>query len=281
MRIRPLVFALLLLAPALPARSELVVDFEDLTLPPDSFHNGNPGNLLPGQTHDGSFTSRGATFHNTFGIDQKFGFEYWSGWAYSNRGDTTTAGFGNQYSSFAGGGSGGGGIFGVAFAGGGDAYINLPDVGFAPDAMSARITNTTYAALSMRDGDSFSEPFGGSGGDRPDFFLLTITGYAGADATGAAVGSVPFYLADYRSADRSRDYIVGDWELVDLTALLGARSLGFELTADAAHDSMFGLTIPAYFALDNLTIAAVPEPSAAALLALGALGLLAARRRTR
>ena len=42
---------------------------------------------------------------------------------------------------------------------------------------------------------------------------------------------------------------------------------------------MFGPTVPAYFALDDLTIAAAPEPSAAALLALGALALLAARRR--
>ena len=59
----------------------------------------------------------------------------------------------------------------------------------------------------MRDGDAFSKKFGGASGDDPDWFKLTITGN---DSTGASVGSVDFYLADYRSSTNSLAYIVSD-----------------------------------------------------------------------
>ena len=63
---------------------------------------------------------------------------------------------------------------------------------------SLMVTNTTYAALSMRDGDSFAKKFGGPSGNDPDYFRLTITG---KDSGGSTIGSVEFYLADYRFAD--------------------------------------------------------------------------------
>ncbi len=253
--------ALLLIVPALGARAELVVvDFEDLSLPPNSFFNGNPGGLNPGDSAIGTFTSRGAEFNNRFQVFPG-GFESWNGWSYSNMGDTTTAGFTNQYSSFTGGAFSGD-IFGVAF--GSSAYINLPDLSFEPIEMTTRITNTTYAALSMRDGDTFSPAF-----EPGDFFRLTITGFEELAKGGSEIGSVDFYLADYRAGAES---IVDTWELVDLTSLIGAQSLGFSFSAGPNHISPFGLTIPAYFALDDLTIVPVPEPAALILLAIGGLG---------
>src|SRR5687768_18416451 len=79
-------------------------DFEDLPLASNSFYNGDPGGLIPGQSHDGSFVSGGAKFNNLFATDAQFGFSFWEGWAYSNKTDTTTPGFANQYSAFTGSG---------------------------------------------------------------------------------------------------------------------------------------------------------------------------------
>ncbi|NEP06842.1 MAG: DUF4465 domain-containing protein [Okeania sp. SIO2G4] len=83
------------------------------------------------------------SFNSTFGS--------WSGWSYSNTSDTTKPGFKNQYSAFTGTGFGGTVNYGVAFTfNPGDAMIELPD-GYSVD--SVRITNTTYAVLSMLNGD--------------------------------------------------------------------------------------------------------------------------------
>ena len=106
MRLCTLSMLLVALTPALAARADRVVDFEDLSLAPGSFNNGDPGTLQPGDELTTTFESRGAAFNNTFGIDRDFQYPYWSGWAVSNIVDATTPGFGNQYASYAGGGFG-------------------------------------------------------------------------------------------------------------------------------------------------------------------------------
>jgi hypothetical protein len=50
---------------------------------------------------------------------------------------------------------------------------------------------------------------------------LTIEGL---DATGASVGTVEFYLADYRFSNNALDYILEEWAEVDLTASWARRS---------------------------------------------------------
>ena len=42
--------------------------------------------------------------------------------------------------------------------------------------ISVQLTNTTYTALSMLNGDSFSKKFGGSTGNDPDYLRLIIQG---------------------------------------------------------------------------------------------------------
>jgi hypothetical protein len=213
----------------------VVVNFEDLTLAPNSFYNGSDG--------AGGFTSRCAFFNNSYNPT----FDSWSGWSYSNTTDTTTPGVPNQYSAYTGGGFNSEN-YGVAFTfSPGNAYINLPK-GFTPQ--SIRITNTTYAALSMLNGDQFAKKFGGASGNDPDFFLLTITGL---DASNNTVGIVQFYLADYRFANNSKDYIVNEWQRVNLSSLEGATKLSFALTS-SDNDPQFGLNTPAYFAIDNLVL---------------------------
>lgn len=251
------------------AAQSTLVDFQDLTLPPDSFYNGSD--------MAGGFTSRGAFFNNSF-VDFGGGFVAWSGWAYSNMTDVITPGFLNQYSAYhlPNGGGDASSLYGVAFCPlPGDSIINLP-VGTRP--LSLRITNTTYAALSMRDGDTFAKKFGGPSGDDPDFYRLIIEGL---DAHNQSTGSITFYLADYRFADNAFDYILSQWSDVNLSALPDSTTrLSFALESSDVGE--FGINTPTYFAMDNLQVAPVPEPVAAALLIVSSgLGWIACRKKRR
>jgi hypothetical protein len=241
---------------------QIVADFEDLSLTPESFYNGADG--------AGEFFSAGIRFSNHFNAD----FGSWSGFAYSNLTDTTTPGFLNQYSGFVGSGAGGSANYGVAFISsfGPKATITLPE----PTTVEATsITNTTYAALSMRNGDDFAKKFGGTTGDDPDFLRLAIHG---KDATGAPTGSVDFFLADFRSSDNSQDYIIDEWTDVNLTGL-GADVKWLEFEMETTDVGMFGANTPLFFALDNLTIQSVPEPATLFLALLSGFFMCARRRK--
>jgi len=266
----PLCTALLIALSFAAPGAATPLDFEDLganlPLAGDAFYNGC--NSPSGPPTD--FASSGATFNNET-LD--FGSCFWQGFAYSQTTDATTPGFGNQYSAIPGSGAGGSATYGVAFTGGQvGAQGPITRITFASEVSvtGAQITNTTYAALSMQDGDGFAKQFGGTSGDDPDYLLLTITG---RDALDAITGSVEFALADYRFADNALDYILTQWTFVDLTGLGPVAALEFSL--DSSDQSFGFLNTPSYFALDDLQL--VPEPGSAALLAFG-LALLARRR---
>lgn len=244
-----------------------VVDFGDLSLAPSSYHDGGPA------TNAAGWTSGGVAFGNTF-TDFGGGFSAWAGFAYSNIADTTTSGLGGQYAAYSPGAANSG-VYGLAYY---SAYDPAPVIAFsglvAPQ--SVRLTNTTYAALDMLAGSAFSKKFGGASGNDPDWLTVTFTGYS---AGGAATGSVTFHLADFRFADNALDYVVDEWTTVDLSGL-GSGVSTIRLGFASSDTGMFGINTPTYVALDDLTYAAVPEPSAAAALAgLVACAAVALRRR--
>ena len=113
-------------------------------------------------------------FNNTYSRD--FG-GFWNGWSYSNVVNATSAGFTNQYASFAGGGSNGlGGVFAgqnYAMASGSGAYFNLPT---NMRLLSVDLTNATYAALSMQTGDSFAKKFWRAIRQRPRLVWRNVKG---------------------------------------------------------------------------------------------------------
>lgn len=234
--------------------------FDELPLAPESHH-------FPAAT--GTFTSGAATFNHDY---QDFGFAgcCWSGWTYANGTDTTTSGFGNQYSAFAGSGVDGSANYALA-------YLGSPTVTLAtPSVVSGLyVTNTTYAALSMLQGDAFAKKFGGATGDDADFLRLTITGI---DALSQQTGQVDVYLADYRFSDNSQDYVLKDWSFVDLSSLGAVSSLRFAMASSDVGD--FGMNTPSYFAVDNLSVSAVPEAGSGWMLLVGlTLTSVALRRR--
>ena len=222
------------------AAAAIAADFEDISLPPNSYFNGGPN------TSTNVFNSRGVLFPNTYDAT----FDVWDGWAISSKNDVATPGYGNQYSAYnlpSGGGAGGSPNFAVGFPSFSTGLTVQLSAGYNPT--SVNLTNTTYAALSMRNGDAFAKKFGGPSGNDPDYFYVTIRGL---DASQQTVGSVNFYLADYRFTDNSQDYIVDHWTPVDLTTLTGARTLSLDFTSSDV--GMFGINTPTYVALDDLLI---------------------------
>jgi len=229
--------------------------FEDVPLTAESFYNGSDGS--------GGFTSGSFRFESIY--DALYGS--WEGFACSNVTDNTTPGWGNQYSAIPGGGEGGSSNYAVGYRG-----LGQPRNDFYPTELDGMfVTNTTYAYLSMLNGDAYAKKFGGADGTDEDWFLLTITG----KLAGSPVAAVEFYLADFRFADSGDDYIIADWTWVDLASLGVVDALTFELTS-TDNDDVWGMNTPAYFAMDNL----VPEPGTMSLLALGGMvPILSGRRR--
>ncbi len=172
-------------------------------------------------------------------------FDSYTGWSISTHSDTMTPGFTNQYSSITGSGYESN-TFAVA-----SAYspikVGLQNESVGEVVEGMYITNSTYAFLSMRDGDSFAKKFGGETGNDPDFFLLTIQKYLNG-TLGDEV--VEFYLADYRFDDNSQDYIVDDWTFINTSSLGQADSLLFSLTSSDVGD--YGMNTPATFCVDNI-----------------------------
>ncbi len=214
--------------------AQTVSDFEEFDIDDTGFLNGSDGS--------GGFTSGNLFFPNNFNT----AYSSWSGWAISNVTDNTTPGFGNQYSAITGIGQDGSPNYATSFSFGAN---NVDLIGEAEGkAMRGMyITNSTYAFLSMQDGDAFSKKFGGATGDDPDYFLLTIKGTRNGEVT---LDSINFFLADYRFEDNTLDYIIDEWTYVDLTSLGELDNLLFSLSS--TDNGVYGMNTPAYFCVDKL-----------------------------
>lgn len=216
------------------------VTFESFILNPNSHNNGDD--------QSGGFTESGAHFSNYYDTT----FNYFTGFAISNETDITNPGAGNQYSSYAVGGDSSSN-FAVYYPAG---VIDLgPGINYIT---SMRVTNTTYTALSMKFGDAYAKKFGDStnsqgtvdGTNGEDFYKLRIISLSSNNDT---VGYTEVYLADYRFADSTQDFILDEWTTVNLiglnAAVLNPRYVHFELTS--SDTSAWGMNTPAYFAMDN------------------------------
>ncbi len=251
------------------ARADVVATFEDQSLAPNSWNN-NAGGGTPG-----TFTSYGINFSNSY-----YSSTYWTGFAISNRTETvpesTPAGDANnqyaiyQYDAYPASGAGGSATYGIYYDPG---YVNLMP-GSSPVSMD--VANTLYTYLTLVNGNRFAAAF------KPgNYFTLTITGYAGAAETGGTVGTpVNFDLARYNIQKEGdppvQNHPLQTWATIDLTPLIGARSLGFSFASSDVGD--FGINTPLYFAVDNLRV--VPEPASFILIAIGLGGILVRGFRT-
>ena len=227
-----------------------VIDFDDNALAPDSFFD-------PQAATD--WASGSATFNQGW----NFGC-CWDGVTYSNKTDTTTAGFLNDRSAITGDGFGvGQDNYAIVYTGGAAPLMQFSS---AQTVLGGYFTNTTYAYLAMADGNDGNTPAFVSGPfGEDDFFELTITGL---DAGGEAMTAVSYRLAD--GAD-----ITDSWEWFDLTGLGQVYGLDFSLSSSDVGP--FGMNTPAYFAMDSISIVPVPAAVWLFISALSVLGFGRAR----
>lgn len=210
-------------------------DFENFEL--------EEGEFLNGDDLSGGFLSGNTFLTNMYDTN----YDFWSGWAISATTDTTTPGFANQYSCIAGTGEGGSQNYAVSFLESDGSIIRTENEAAGGVVDGLYVNNSTYAYLSMLDGDQFAKKFGGESGDDPDFFVLTIKRYFEGQLR---QDSIDFYLADYRFDDNSQDFLVNEWTYIDLSSLGNVDSLSFTLRS--SDNGAFGMNTPAYICIDNI-----------------------------
>ncbi len=224
-----------------------VIDFDDNALAADSYYDPQAATV---------WSSGDATFNH--GWNDLYNC-CWDGFTYSNKTDTTTAGYLNDRSAITGDGQGAGqDNYAIGYTGNGGSVMNFAS---AQTVAGGYFTNATYAYLAMANGDDGNTPAwvkGPFGED--DFFNLTVTGL---DAAGSDLTSLTFALADGAN-------VVNSWEWFDLAGLGVVNGLRFDLSSSDTGD--FGMNTPAYFAMDSISIVPVPAAVWLFVSALGALG---------
>lgn len=226
-----IILSLSLVAFALKSQTT-VIDFETYTLSTNSAYSSSMS--IPFQNNNVSFQYK-----------WNAAFNYWSGgFSYTNKYDSSTVGFGNLYGVKPFKGYNNSNIYVIGKDGG---VINL---GATSNTVNGfYITNSTYAYKSMKLGDSFAKKFGGISGNDPDYFKLSVKGFKSGILKS---DSVNFYLADYRFANNSLDYIVNNWQWVNTSSLGDVDSIKFFMYSSDIGN--FGINTPQFFGMDNFTI---------------------------
>ncbi len=205
-----------------------VIDFEELSLEPESSWNGSDLN--------GSFTSKYFTFYNVFDPD----WSYWEGFAYTNETDNTTYSWENMYSSAAGGGALGSENYATFYAGGFYSASGISiDRDIAPETISGMyVCLNANASLYMEDIDYYE--------NEQHWFKLIIKAI-NSDLDFAMEREI--ILADYRF-NSLPGYKIDNWQYIDLTWIENADSLYFEFQSSDIGD--WGINTPTYLCIDEI-----------------------------
>lgn len=230
-----LVLGLLCGASILTAQN--VVDFEELSLEPESHWNGSDGS--------GQFSSAYLKFYNSF-TDWGGGAFSWDGFAYTNETDESTFSFTNDYSSASGQGVWGSQNYAVSYIMGDwmNDYEPIPSkIKLNPETMPEEISGmfislNTYSSLYMADNNFYSS---GS-----HWLKLHIVAY---NTTSWYATNADVMLSDYRFENSELDYKITDWTYVDLTWAEGTDSLLFYIYSSDIGE--YGTNTPTYFCIDN------------------------------
>lgn len=232
--IKSILFSLAFTAALSTNAQTFTADFEDVTLPATGYYNGSD---LAGATLSGGLR---------LPIEYDAQFSSWYGFGMSSKTDTVDGSYGNQFSCYAGKGADDSEKYAIAYV------FNRIFITPAPGSSqpirlnSFQFTNSTLTGKSIKLGDAFTKKFGGPSGNDPDYFRMKVYNYFG----GLITDSATIYLADFRFADNSQDYIVKNWQTANLNFNSPMDSVGFDL--ESTDNGQFGMNTPAYFCLDNI-----------------------------
>lgn len=107
------------------------------------------------------------------------------------------------------------------------------------------VSNSNYTYNSMKSGDMFAKKFGGSDGRDPDSLLLIIRYWNDGNSRDSGI----VYLADYRSSDSTRDYLLDTWQFVSMAGLNNIDSITFHMIS--SDNGAWGMNTPAFFVADK------------------------------
>lgn len=231
------IFTLIIICIVNILNAQIISDFENIAVPENSYiKNAGP---------EGAFSSGAMALPNMY--TDAGSFDFWEGWVISNVMDTLTPGFTNEGASWAGSG-----YLSTNYA----VCYSISAVtlklmsGYTSSIIEGMyVSNSSYAALAMRDGDSFAKKFGGETGNDPDYFYISIKKWLNGTLS---PDSLNFYLADYRFTDNSDDYILKDWTWLELKSLGEVDSLRIEFFS--SDTGSFGINTPTYLCVDDITV---------------------------
>ncbi len=206
-----------------------VVDFEDLTLNPNSSWIGSDGT--------GQFTSSYLTLYNDY--DNNYGS--WQGFAYTNGTDTESNSYSNL-SSCVGHGASNSDYYVTA-------YIGTDWMGDNSQIPVAMKINTANSGNFANRGAYFCMPVllkkwvDREYASNHFYFKLKASAYA----NGTLIGDSEIMMADFTEGN---SYMMDDWTYVDLSWIGNADSLNFvAISNDDAGG--WGINTPMYFCMDN------------------------------
>src|ERR1700756_2206973 len=220
-----------------------ISDFENVIL------TSNHNTVYNDSTGGGGFKSGNAYFPSQWDSH----YDYWSGgWAASSVLDSTNA-YPNLYGCAAYTGYNGSNKYAVGTTSG-SLMMYMTDSLIGKTVTGMYICNSTYAYKSMKNGDSYEPAFTAH---NQDWFKLTAKKYFGGVLTN---DSVEVYLADFRYADTTQNYILKTWMWVGFSAIGNVDSLSFSLSS--SQNGMYGMNTPAFFCIDNVPLSTYTDTAA-------------------
>ncbi len=204
-----------------------IVTFEEFEMNADGY--------LSDFGDESAFESKGFTFYNTC-IPE---WSYWSGFALSNRTETTFVNLTpDQFNSIVGHGVNGSKNYLVAYPQG--EIIEVNEEG-GKELRGFYVTNEAWAVDAILNGDGMTPGAFTTG----DYLLLKVIG----NHPDGTADTISVYLADYRSENEAEHYYLNDWTWVDLSSMGKVESLTFRM--ESSRKNNWGMTTPGYFCIDD------------------------------
>ncbi len=219
---------------------QAVATFDDNYLDAESYYNGRGAD-------NGDWTAPGTISQfvsGSFAFDTEHHTStWWSGFGMSNQTDTSFESYADQYKSAVGHGHNSAN-YGVLYSYAGSTYaIHVSNATDGDNVEGFYVTNTANNANAYINGDGMSTKAGGF--ETGDYFLMTVY-VTKADGT---VGSLDYYLADYRSEKAADHYYLDTWQWVDLRQFGKIKKVTFSFSG--TKKNAYGLTTPTYACIDD------------------------------